>query len=402
MDRNGLRRRAVLHSTATASLFALAGCISDGNMPETDQSAANETDGGDGTEADATEDGSGENGETDADLDTPEGTVRAFFTSFTSGDADEINAFIHDEAPIDEIGHKEATEMEETGPRLQSVENIEENGDEAAVEVRATSEDVENWGEGPQPFVVQLRTQDGEWRVWNIHPPGEDGTPTDAPQVAFDVASDGSTLEIRHEGGDAVSPSELYIRGDGIEATGSWAELGGGTSTNADGDPVVTAGNSVTVESESEYNITIVWESDGDSVTLAAMGGARETGSESAGERNEVERHLADTDNFDGTVADFTGEDEAVVQVGELDESDQPFGFSPPAIRVDPGTTVRWEWQGDVAHTVTAVDDQFDSGVHDGDGKTFSVTFEESGTSLYYCTPHRALGAKGAVVVTES
>jgi pseudoazurin len=41
----------------------------------------------------------------------------------------------------------------------------------------------------------------------------------------------------------------------------------------------------------------------------------------------------------------------------------------------------------------------FDSGIQTGDGTTFSQTFDEPGTYLYHCIPHRSLGQKGAIVV---
>jgi len=47
--------------------------------------------------------------------------------------------------------------------------------------------------------------------------------------------------------------------------------------------------------------------------------------------------------------------------------------FSPPAIKIAPGTTVTWEWIGsDDEHNVVATDDTFDSGAPDGEtGMTF-------------------------------
>ncbi|QLD85568.1 halocyanin domain-containing protein [Natronomonas halophila] len=99
--------------------------------------------------------------------------------------------------------------------------------------------------------------------------------------------------------------------------------------------------------------------------------------------------------NFEGTV-DMTGQDEVVVTVG-------PGGdllFAPPAIHVDPGTTVVWEWeQGfhNVAEKETG--ERYASELTGEVGTTYEVTFESDGISTYVCEPHRGQGMKGAVAV---
>ena len=115
--------------------------------------------------------------------------------------------------------------------------------------------------------------------------------------------------------------------------------------------------------------------------------------------QSQVDDHLSEVTNYDGTIEDFTGEDTVQVTNGDVEGTEQQFAFGPPAIRVDAGTTVVWEWSGSDAHSVTHADGAFDSGIQSGDGSTFEFTFEEAGTYLYYCVPHRALNQKGAVVV---
>lgn len=115
-----------------------------------------------------------------------------------------------------------------------------------------------------------------------------------------------------------------------------------------------------------------------------------------SGGNAEVEEFLSDTSNYDGIV-DKTGQDTVTVTVG-AEGNNGNFAFAPPAIRVDAGTTVRWEWkQG--SHDVVADDGAFESELVSEGGHTFDHTFEESGTHLYYCTPHKSMGMKGAVVV---
>lgn len=108
-----------------------------------------------------------------------------------------------------------------------------------------------------------------------------------------------------------------------------------------------------------------------------------------------------DVDNYDGVV-DGTGQSEVTVEVG-VDNGGQPYGFGPAAIRVDPGTTVVWEWTGKgSSHNVVAEDGSFESELASEEGDTFSQTFDTEGEFRYVCTPHESLGMKGAVVVGGS
>jgi len=143
---------------------------------------------------------------------------------------------------------------------------------------------------------------------------------------------------------------------------------------------------------------------------------AATTGTASA-QSNVYGGHLSDTGNFEGTTADATGQDEAVIRVGAAGNGAN-HAFDPPALVVDAGTTVTWEWTGqggphNVVHA-TGVDSERDEerfnsqGVaHEGvavpdAGTTFEQTFEDAGSFYpYICTPHRSLGMKGAVVVGE-
>ncbi|MFC7018403.1 halocyanin domain-containing protein [Halomicroarcula sp. GCM10025743] len=110
---------------------------------------------------------------------------------------------------------------------------------------------------------------------------------------------------------------------------------------------------------------------------------------------------FADTSNFDGTV-DRTGQSSVTVSVGTSGNGGA-FAFDPPAVHVDPGTTVTWEWTGEGgAHNVVAQDDSFRSGDPVGEsGTTFERTFESPGTTKYFCSPHDSLGMRGAVVAGD-
>lgn len=109
----------------------------------------------------------------------------------------------------------------------------------------------------------------------------------------------------------------------------------------------------------------------------------------------EVEDWMGDANNYDGG-HDYTGEDEVTIDNGQRDGT---YLYDPAVIVVDAGTTVTWEWLGDQSHTVTHEGGEFDSDYISGEGETWEHTFDEEGTYLYYCEPHRGLGQKGAVVV---
>lgn len=105
------------------------------------------------------------------------------------------------------------------------------------------------------------------------------------------------------------------------------------------------------------------------------------------------------TENYEGTV-DLRGEDDPVVVVGSGDEG---FEYEPPAIMVDPGTTVTWEWTGEGgAHDVSEEDGEFESDLIDEEGEEFEHDFDEEGVYQYICTPHEVQGMVGAVAVGDA
>ena len=110
---------------------------------------------------------------------------------------------------------------------------------------------------------------------------------------------------------------------------------------------------------------------------------------------------LSDVGNYGGSVTDMRGQEEVTVEVG-VQGNGGPNAFAPPAIHVDVGTTVKFEWTGDGVHNVVEDGGGYSSGSTVGAaGVNFEHTYEESGISKYYCNPHRSVGMKGAVVVGD-
>lgn len=105
-------------------------------------------------------------------------------------------------------------------------------------------------------------------------------------------------------------------------------------------------------------------------------------------------------DNVDNAtrVVDKTGQSEVEVEVG-AEGNGGPYAYGPAVVRVDPGTTVVWSWVAG-RHNVVAEDGSFESEFYTDSG-TYERAFEETGVTRYYCTPHKAMGMKGVVVVGD-
>lgn len=119
----------------------------------------------------------------------------------------------------------------------------------------------------------------------------------------------------------------------------------------------------------------------------------------SGGDSSEITEYLDGVGNFDGSINEYTDQDSVTVEVG-VEANGGNFGFGPPAIRISSGRTVVWEWTGKGSgHDVVAEDKSYQSELVSDAGHTFEHTFEAEGLTKYYCTPHKTLGMRGAVVV---
>src|SRR5688572_6350272 len=63
------------------------------------------------------------------------------------------------------------------------------------------------------------------------------------------------------------------------------------------------------------------------------------------------------------------------------------FTFSPRTVEIRVGDTVTWTNRDGVAHTATAQNGSFDTGLLE-EGESGSVRFRSAGTYRYVCTPH--------------
>ena len=143
----------------------------------------------------------------------------------------------------------------------------------------------------------------------------------------------------------------------------------------------------------------------GAAATLSATGAAaaQEEGGGGGETVPDYGGYLDQVGNFDGSTVDATGQDTVTVEVG-VQANGGAYGFGPPAVHVDNGATVQWEWTGNGGghNVVSDGDGPLDSGsTVSSAGVNYEHTFEEDGIYPYLCVPHEGLNMKGAIVVGE-
>jgi plastocyanin len=87
----------------------------------------------------------------------------------------------------------------------------------------------------------------------------------------------------------------------------------------------------------------------------------------------------------------------AIALPGEARVTIDNFSFKLPVLTIPAGTTVSWENDDDIAHTVVATDGTFRSAALDSEDK-FAFTFDKPGTFDYFCSLHPRM--QGQIVVT--
>lgn len=85
----------------------------------------------------------------------------------------------------------------------------------------------------------------------------------------------------------------------------------------------------------------------------------------------------------------------------ETDVSVEDSFFSPSAVTIKTGDSVRWNWIGSLSHTSTSSGGLWNSGLQ-GNGFHFTNTFHTAGTFPYVCTLHAGIGMTGSVVVQQA
>ncbi|MFC6614266.1 halocyanin domain-containing protein [Halopenitus salinus] len=132
----------------------------------------------------------------------------------------------------------------------------------------------------------------------------------------------------------------------------------------------------------------------------AGMKGVVVVDSAPSSEYPTVDKWLAGTNEYDGTITDRMGTDLVEITTGAKG-NDGHFAFEPHAVKVSTGTTVRWSWTGNGgAHNIAFQDADLDGEtIHSESGVHFEETFTETGVFRYSCEPHHAIGQRGAIIV---
>jgi len=252
---------------------------------------------------------------------------------------------------------------------------------------------------------------------------GGGGVPSEVDSALNEQGANGYEGELT----DMTGQSEVVIEvgaGDGLAFTGpavqidpgttvvfEWTGQGGAHNVIHDAEePAFDSreaheGSSIG-ESGFQYEVTI--EEEGNYVYFCdphkslGMWGALVVGGSSGGGGvpSAVDSYLSENsaNGYDGSVTDMTGQSEVTIEVG----AGEGLAFGPAAVRVDPGTTVVWEWTGNGGGHNVAVNEgptTFSSETVSEAGHTFSQTLDEEGNYLYQCDPHSGLGMHGAVIV---
>lgn len=90
-------------------------------------------------------------------------------------------------------------------------------------------------------------------------------------------------------------------------------------------------------------------------------------------------------------VKDFTNQKEVNLEIIN-------YTFTPPTIKIRPGTKVTWTNRDTVKHNAIADDGSFKTELV-GKDESVSVTFDTAGTFPYYCGPHPSM--RGIVIVED-
>jgi len=98
--------------------------------------------------------------------DDPESTVEAFIQALSDGDRERANELIHSESPEGEIEEGEMDQTEDFEFNVEETELLSEDGDTAEVRVEYTIESSDSEESMSQEQVYELRTENGNWRIW--------------------------------------------------------------------------------------------------------------------------------------------------------------------------------------------------------------------------------------------
>lgn len=247
--------------------------------------------------------------------------------------------------------------------------------------------------------------QEGTLEAWFANVSNYDGVVDARGQsdVTVSVGASGNG------GGFAFEPAAIHI---GPEPTVLWEWTGEGGSHN-----VVAEDDSYASELQGESGNTFRHTFESDGISTYACTPHKMNGMKGAVIVGDVETPSLETvgpsfvqaepdydgwfdrtDNFEGTL-DRRGTDEIRIEI-LTDETAQEYAFSPPAVHVDPGTRVIWEWEdGESSHRIEAADESYESPTQSSGA--WGLEFDGVGISRYESSEYGEQGVRGVIVVGD-
>lgn len=264
-----MRRRGLLTLTGTALATAAAGCL-----------------------ASSDDAGSSGSSETPSSTAATEGTTRAPADATASPVTAPVDALwrAYNEKNYDALVdtyHPDSPNVpDESAVSFQGTVTVERSAVISRSDGSATVEaDVSISGDGDrsETQLYDVRLYRGQWKIWSWARKDE-GSSSPIPQAGFESEFDGAAtgddatgvLRITHTAGDTIDAGKLFVRGSGIvdvsgaspsvtTADVSWAAATGASE--------ITAGTSITVGVSADYTVSLVYESEGSSATVARFEG---------------------------------------------------------------------------------------------------------------------------------
>lgn len=203
---------------------------------------------------------------------------------------------------------------------------------------------------------------------------------------------------------DAVYPEAALLNAPLLGSQTTLVPAGGGTVVELVGQvpqTVVLVDHALSRAFDKGAIGHIVIEGDGNAEIFEEIAAAPVAGgSESAADASEEAQDDATADVEAAETVSIEPGSSTFQDDGAADEfaaSEDPADYSANVIEVKVGDTVTWTNDDTTAHTVTAEDGSFDSGLMNPGG-SWSHTFTEAGEFEYFCTPHPWMRAR--VIVT--
>jgi hypothetical protein len=231
-------------------------------------------------------------GVTSSSSDNPERVVRDYLDAVEARDPDAASTLVHQDSPAqDELvtplpgaaGESSDDELQYsiTVDGTEVVDRESDPAQEGVQEFATVETTITTTIESPDTSqkntnTVQFRlarNSAGTWKLWDVSTTSttvDDATP--AVSFDFDYAPGSSgpgdgVLTITHSSGDTIEASELFVRGSGVNRVGTdpmagFSQRFDRISTDLGRTSSVSAGVSVRLEADSDYQVTVVWEGD--------------------------------------------------------------------------------------------------------------------------------------------